>query len=134
MSLTVESEMVPSLGRLLVFLSNAASAIRSRATTSIPNEAAPHATVDVLWLADLIQSFTVLGRALEVDDHNQVETACEWLMAKLGQYESLETSSSSRPAATFQRSAGVVSIQSCRDIVASISASSIPKHPLNPDT
>lgn len=94
----------PELGKLLVFISNVATAIRmNSAYDSAYQEKNPAYSDDVMWLSDSLHTLFLLGNALQEGDLKNIECACEDLIKQYNVYSQNDTGYKTEPSPTFAK-------------------------------
>lgn len=84
----MQIDVTHELGRLLVFIADVATAIRTNSLYAGDYESRdPHEVgLDVMWLSDSLHCFDRLGQALQSGDGKAIEAASEGLFGYYGMF------------------------------------------------
>lgn len=104
--------LTPQLGRLLFFISDVATAIRMHTPYNGRYDAAnPVHALDVLYLADSIHNFSMLGRALAGGSVLDIQFSCDLLVRQFARYrQDNQVSVKGDPKATFERNGDLANL------------------------
>jgi hypothetical protein len=96
--------VTPEAGRLLDYVGRVALAIRMNSPyNGLYDPTDPQHAQDVMWLADALHGFSLLGNALQGGDPDKIEKACDELLHSYQLYERTDTGFKSEPGPTFER-------------------------------
>lgn len=109
-------DLTPELTRLLNFTASVAIAIRMNSAYNSQSAHSPNTPHDVMWLADSLHNFDMLGRAIESGEATNIEFACDQLLRAYESYTRTDTGLKSEPNATFERNAQRVTLKEAQDI------------------
>lgn len=124
-NLVVSNGIQIELAKLLEFVSRIATAIRMNSAYNGKAQHNPHASFDVMWLADSLHNLDGLGRAILEGKPEQIAFTCDRLVSMFEGYASESTGLKSEPKHTFDRWSQLVDLRDGIDIFRAIKAKAL---------
>lgn len=122
----MQIDLTSELAKLLKFTADVARAIRMYSAYNQSGARHEDAPNDLMWLADSLHNFDMLGRAITEGSPANVVFACDALLKAYQGYQEVFPGSDRQPKPTFDRNAHRVELKEAMAIFSDIRAKVLP--------
>lgn len=119
-------DLTSELARLLQFTANVATAIRMYSAYNQSGEQHVDAPNDLMWLADSLHNFDMLGRAILAGRPANILFACDTLLKTYQGYQEVFPGSTRQARPTFERNAHRVELKEAMEIFSGVREKILP--------